>query len=395
MRQPSFHELGGVLAAPSTRARRLAFAAVAAVVLAVALAAAGVVIAILPPAPNRLLTTLSGPHGQKEVSAAFSPDGKTLAVASSSDPPEAPSSISLWDVATRRWTATLPGSSCAGRSPVVYSPDGKTLALFGSGNTTCLWNLATRQETTLTDPSSSEWTGGAFSPDGATLAVADDNGNIYLWSLATRRVTATLTYPGNCGGFAEVAFSPDGSLLAGLTDCGPAKTYIWDLATRHVTGTLTDPVNTGANMIQGGDSYVPDSLAFGRDGMLAVADGNGTVYVWDVATRKVAAITPPFNQAQMQAAYADLPPGEEGPDPYPASWTSTWAVFSPDGKILAVNADYGYGTYLYDVSTGKLVATLTNPDNATDPDPTVVFSPGGSMMAVVEINGCTYLWHVG
>jgi hypothetical protein len=115
----------------------------AAVVLAIALAAAGVVIATQPPGlPQRgLLATLSGPRGQQEFSAAFSPDVKTLAVVTYGG-------VSLWDVAARRWTATLTAPGCQqGGVPVGFSPDGKTLAEFTG--TTCLWDLATGRETSL------------------------------------------------------------------------------------------------------------------------------------------------------------------------------------------------------------------------------------------------------
>jgi WD40 repeat protein len=119
----------------------------AAVVLAIALAAAGAVSATQPPGlPQRgLLATLSGPRGQQEFSAAFSPDVKTLAVVTYDG-------VSLWDVAARRWTATLTAPGCQqGGVPVAFSPDGKTLAEFTG--TTCLWNLATGRETSLTAPS--------------------------------------------------------------------------------------------------------------------------------------------------------------------------------------------------------------------------------------------------
>jgi WD40 repeat protein len=431
MRQLSFHELRSLLAAQPARARRLALA----ISVAIALAAVGIVFALQRP-PSGLLATLSGPAGRTEISAAFSPDGRTLAVVSASNPLEpTPGSISLWNVATRKWTATLSSPRCAGALPVLFSPDGQTLALFTYTKTTCLWNVATRkwtatlssprcagalpvlfspdgqtlalftytkttclwnlatgQETTLTDPGGTGPTEGAFSPDGRTLAVADcGSGSIYLWDLATRRVTATLTNASGCGDvydgsrYTTMAFSPDGSMLAVSS---PAETDVWDLATKHVTARLLDPVKYNSQDA----SIDTDSTAFSPDGMLAAGDADGIVYLWNVSSRKVTAtITPPFNQGRAVASYSD---NDVGIDPLPASWTDVEAVFSPSGKILATNAAFGTGTYLYDVSTRKLLATLTDPGTNTTYLPTVVFSPDGSMLAVVDSNGHTYLWHM-
>jgi WD40 repeat protein len=388
MRQLSFHELRSLLAAQPARARRLALA----ISVAIALAAVGIVFALQRP-PSGLLATLSGPAGRTEISAAFSPDGRTLAVVSASNPLEpTPGSISLWNVATRKWTATLSSPRCAGALPVLFSPDGQTLALFTYTKTTCLWNLATGQETTLTDPGGTGPTEGAFSPDGRTLAVADcGSGSIYLWDLATRRVTATLTNASGCGDvydgsrYTTMAFSPDGSMLAVSS---PAETDVWDLATKHVTARLLDPVKYNSQDA----SIDTDSTAFSPDGMLAAGDADGIVYLWNVSSRKVTAtITPPFNQGRAVASYSD---NDVGIDPLPASWTDVEAVFSPSGKILATNAAFGTGTYLYDVSTRKLLATLTDPGTNTTYLPTVVFSPDGSMLAVVDSNGHTYLWHM-
>src|SRR5215469_16576727 len=63
MSEPPAEQDGDVLAAPPPRARRLVFAAVTGLALAVALAAAGVIIANRQP-PPRPVATLSGPRGQ-------------------------------------------------------------------------------------------------------------------------------------------------------------------------------------------------------------------------------------------------------------------------------------------------------------------------------------------
>jgi hypothetical protein len=174
MSEPHAEQDGGVLAFPPRRARRLVFA-VTGLAPAVALAAAGVIIATRQP-PPRPVATLPGPAGQAPCSAAFSPGGTTLAVAGCGD------SVALWDIATRRQVATLTSPRCPLAGQVTFSPDGRALALFGGRAVSpngrryhpaaCLWNMATRRETTLTDPPllADTSTQGAFSPGGTTLA---------------------------------------------------------------------------------------------------------------------------------------------------------------------------------------------------------------------------------
>lgn len=65
-------------------------------------------------------------------------------------------------------------------------------------------------------------------------------------------------------------------------------------------------------------------------------------------------------------------------------------AFSPDGTTLAV-VDGSDGVGLWDVTTDRLIAALTKPDDSAD---TVAFSPDGRMLAVDGLNGDTALWDV-
>ncbi len=96
---------------------------------------------------------------------AFSPDGKTLAMASRER------NVQLWDVATGKILETLKGHSSAVLA-VVFSPDGRTLASGGSDQTVRLWNVETRRELMQLDPGGVELgqvQSLAFSPDGQHL----------------------------------------------------------------------------------------------------------------------------------------------------------------------------------------------------------------------------------
>ena len=242
---------------------------------------------------------------------AFSPDGHTLALPGNGG-------VELWNSAT-----DSPGGNLTSALPVTYSvafrPDGSMLAGGGTRGVT-LWNVATQQPITTLSASGSVLAQVLFSPDGKLLAASNDTGQVYLWDVSSRRLITTLTPFGSSHGYALytwLAFSPDGSTLAVAGGTAPdGAVRLWTVASQTWGATLTDPHANSA-----GVTFSPD----GR--VLAVADANGNVYLWNPATRKLI-VTQHVSKPGLYNV-----------------------AFSPDGKTLATSDDYGH-VYLWNVIGG-------------------------------------------
>src|SRR6185436_3566027 len=90
--------------------------------------------------------------------AAFSPDGKMLAVVCQDD------AIHLLEAATGNEIGTFTGHKQA-VSSVAFSPDGETLATASEDSTLKLWNVATQQELLTIRRLGGALRGLMFSPD--------------------------------------------------------------------------------------------------------------------------------------------------------------------------------------------------------------------------------------
>jgi serine/threonine protein kinase/WD40 repeat protein len=272
-------------------------------------------------------------------------------------------------------TLTVPNSS--GVPVIAYNRSGTILATGDQFYSSIyLWDVATgRRIAALTDNIPDESSGAvAFSANGKTLAsgcrcegTGSPSDNTYLWDIATRHIIATLTNP-DSQSVVSVAYSPDGTTLA--TGDNNGTTYLWDVTTRHIIATLTDPDS-------GSDIGKIVTIAYSPDGRtLAIAVNGGKTYLWDVATRRIIATLTDPNGAGGAVAY------------------------SPDGTELATNCDCDAGnsagnfakTYLWDVATRHIIATLTDPHSQGAFG--VTFSPNGTTLATSDNNGSIYLWDV-
>jgi hypothetical protein len=147
---------------------------------------------------------------------AFSPDGKTLATADSSD-----NTIDIVTVPSMHTLQTFPGfhgvPSNNAVAAMAFSPDGKILAAVGTSDEVRLWDVGQSRPSTVLTGHNGHVNSMAFSPDGHTLATGSDDGTVMVWNLATKTTLTTLETQGATT-VHVVAFNPDGRILAAGTD---------------------------------------------------------------------------------------------------------------------------------------------------------------------------------
>jgi WD40 repeat protein len=279
-------------------------------------------------------------------SVAFSPDGRMLASATENH-------LDLWDVATRRKTASLQGHKDT-IGTVAFSQDGRLLASAGTDKSVKLWNVATKQCVATLRRHTADVNCVAFSPDGNFLASGSDDETVVLWDVRSRR--AAVSFQAHQG-LICVAFSPSGQTLAagGPSVSGGgdphARITMWDVAAKQAVATLRS-------------TAMVSCMAFSRDGRTLAAGSSDYIQLWAVATRRKGATLW----------------GHHGP--------CISLAFSPNGKILA-SGNNDSTVRLWDTATKQEVGTLRGHRGFVS---AVVFSPNGKTLVSAGSDGTIRLW---
>ncbi len=326
-----------------------------------------------------------------EVSVAFSPDGRTVAIGRLGDRPaegkgdDGPpgSVVTIIDVATGRELLTIRGPFVEAGG-VAFSPTGDSLAVGGDRGVV-LYDPATgRDRGRLPAPSFFEGLALAYSGDGQRLAAATIDGDLVVWDTNTR--SHLTSFHAHTRSLRGVAISPDGRLAASASDgpivchyegryglpawlsgvgmigCGPDYGVIRlvDVATGVETASLKLP-------------WRAYSASFSPDGRALAVGGGGTARLWDMAD--------PSGRTLLTV--------EPELDVY-------CVAFAPDGQTLAIgvgsrqfNGEYGE-VRLWDMKTGRVRAILTGEMGMIR---SLAFAPDGKSL-VTGSRDAVVLWGV-
>lgn len=198
----------------------------------------------------------------------------------------------------------------------------------------------------------------AFSPDGNVLAANiryDGPGEIRLWQVTDMIQIGTLTAK---RGFTSLAFSPDSATLAG--GCYDGEIRLWDSRSGQLIGSFQEPPDAHSQV-----AHVV-SLAFSPDGRLLASGGLRNVCIWDVVTGIC---------QHTLIGHTDVVES---------------IAFHPTGNILA-SSSHDTTVRLWHLTTGEVQHVLQ--ENASALLCKVVFSPGGNYLAGSGWN-TTMLWDV-
>ncbi|MEU9391904.1 helix-turn-helix domain-containing protein [Streptomyces sp. NPDC048324] len=335
-------------------------------------------------ARHRLRTLLPAASGGAQ-SLAFDPRGRTLAVAARDG------SVQLWDSGGDHPTARRLVGHTGRVNSLAYAPDGRTLASGGSDGTVRLWDTDRARPLAVLKGHTDEVLGVAFAPDGRSVASGGGDRTVRLWDVATHRATATLT--GHSDDVNAVAYTPDGTTV--VSAGGDGTTRLWDVRTGRPAAILaghTDYVmsvavnSTGTTLATGGfdqsvvlwDLRGPvltarpftevSQAAYSPDGrLLASADADHTVRLWDVARHRIVKTFTGHTGNVFSVAFA------------------------PDGRTLASAGSDGT-VRLWDIPAHRALATLTGHTGNVF---SVAFAPDGRTLASAGADRTVRLWDVG
>ena len=325
-----------------------------------------------------------GPSTGSAPNLAYSPDGRAVASAANSK-------VIVWNPrsATPREVLTIPGGQAQG---VAFSPDGQTLYTSSVGGLVLEWDLtgegtfgrrvALGGPSPCCNPVAPLAPPLATSPDGTTFAVRLGTSSVGLFSARTLQRRESFTIKPAGAVITALAWSPTAPELAVGGSGGLVQLWRVDGAPRYTRSLIgLQPVLGKPEAIQ--------ALSFSPDGrLLAASDNSQTVPALDSGSRDPEhpndhlaslAIWHASN-GKLSAPTRDLGTG---------SARFTPLAFSPNGRLVAVSAPDGRDLVLD--ATGGQTRQAVHPAGG-EYTASLAFAPDGKL-ATGTLSGTVQLWN--
>ena len=332
-------------------------------------------LALWDPSDGALVRTLTGPNSTDRVWAiAFTPDSRLIAAIWWDSGAEAPqarifdkghATARIFDVRSGRLVRSVSGLEGEGRNvaeAMAFSPDGSRLAVTDGDTAIRVIGVGTGRVEQVLDPEPGNFGTApdvAWSPDGHLLATATDLG-VAIWEPGSAAPLFEIET-----GTEAIAWSPDGSRLATLGD----RARVWEIGEDR--GRLALTVPAGDVVVQVGW----ESLAFSPDGERLLTAGNeGNAVVWDLGLNGDAEW---LNIAAQEGWRGDV-------------------TYAPDGKTIVGSVLRASAT-IWDAETGSALLTFAghHPDVSRGEVPGVAavdFSPDGTLVATAARDSKVKVW---